>query len=81
MFQKEIHMIYLVRKVLHKSRKDQNPKVEIIDLKCLFRFQNFIKEDLWFSHLEEDRFVENAKDQEMKVVFCIHVKLVMDLEK
>jgi hypothetical protein len=76
MFQKEIHMIYLVNKVFHRSRKDQNLKEEIIDLICLFHYQNSMKVDQWYLVLDVVKFVESVKGLVMKVVNCIIVKHV-----
>jgi GTP cyclohydrolase FolE2 len=81
MFLKEIHMIYLEKKDFQKSRKDQNQKEVTIDLICQFLCPNSMKVAQWFFHLDEDRFVENAKDLEMKEANFIVVKPVKELEK
>lgn len=81
MFLKEILMIYLDKKVSQKSRNVQNPKEGIIDLRCRFLFQNYIKEVLKLSALEEVKFVENVKVQEMKEESCMNVLLVVVQEK
>ena len=67
-------MIYLVNKVFHKSRKDQNLKEEIIDLICLFHYQNSMKVDQWYLVLDVVKFVESVKVLVMKVVNYIIVK-------
>lgn len=74
MFLKEILMIYLVNKVFHKSRKDQNLKEEIIDLICLFHYRNSMKVDQWYLVLDVVKFVESVKVLVMKVVNYIIVK-------
>ena len=81
MFLKEIPMIYLDKKDLQKSRKDPNPREEIIGLKCLSHFPNFIKVDQWPLALEEGRSAEDARDRAMKVEFYIHAKLVAGVVK
>jgi hypothetical protein len=81
MFLKEILMIYLEKKDFQKSRKDQNQKEAIIGLICQYLYLNFIKAALWFFPLDEDKFVENAKDLGMKVANFIVVKHAKELEK
>ena len=81
MFLKEIPMIYLDKKDLQKSRKDPSLKEAIIDPICLFLYLNFMKADLWFSHLEEDRSVRPVKALEIKEESFINVKLAKVQEK
>lgn len=81
MFLNVILMIYLDRKVSQKSRNVQNLKEVIIGLKCLFLFLNYTKEVHKLSALEEVKFVENAKVQEIKEDNFMNALLVVEQGK
>jgi hypothetical protein len=77
MFPKEIPMICLGRKVYQRSRNVPNLKEVIIDLKCLFLYQNFIQGDLRLLVSEEERFVDIVKVLEMKKANYINANHVV----
>lgn len=81
MFPKGILMICLGKRDWLRSRKGQNQKEVIIDHKCQCHCRSFMKVDQWHLVLEEERFVENARELEMQELNFMAVKLVMEQEK
>lgn len=81
MYLKGILMTCLGKKDWGRFKNDPNPKVEILERKCLFHCRLFILAGQVFIVSDGDKYANIVKAQVMFLEFCINVTRVGVVEK